>query len=74
MGQEDELMLSYGLRRSGPESIIFIPGLGASKSSFGTCFELASNIGLQQKFILPLLDKQFTIIRQLNMADVRTIY
>ena len=42
MGQEDELMLSYRLRRGGPESIIFIPGLGASKSSFDTCFELAS--------------------------------
>lgn len=42
MGQEDELMLSYRLRRSGPEGIIFIPGLGASKRSFDTCFELAS--------------------------------
>jgi len=42
MGQEDELMLSHRLRRSGPESIIFIPGLGATKSSFDTCFELAS--------------------------------
>jgi pimeloyl-ACP methyl ester carboxylesterase len=42
MGQEDEFRLAYGLRRSGPESIVFIPGLGASKSTFDTCFELAS--------------------------------
>jgi len=33
MGQEDEPVLSYRLKRSGPESIIFIPGLGASRSS-----------------------------------------
>lgn len=42
MGQEDEVRLAYRLRRSGPESIIFIPGLGVSKNSFETCFELAS--------------------------------
>lgn len=74
MGQEDELMLSYRLRRSRAASIVFIPGVRASKSSFKTCFELASNIGLRHKFILPLLDKQFKTIRELNMVDVRTIY
>ena len=74
MGQEDEPVLSYRLKRSGPESIIFIPGLGASRSSFEKYFELASNISLHHKFILQLLDKQFKIIRRLNMADVRMIY
>jgi len=42
MGRKDPSGLVYKLRRSGPESIVFIPGLGASKSSFERCFELAS--------------------------------
>ena len=33
--------LAYRLRRDGPESFIFIHGLGASKNSFDCCFEMA---------------------------------
>lgn len=33
---------AYRLRRSGPESIVFIHGLGAGKNSFETCFGLSS--------------------------------
>jgi len=42
VGQPDEVKLAYRLRRGGPETIVFIPGLGASKSSYETCFGLAS--------------------------------
>lgn len=42
MTQGHESRLVYRLRRSGPEAILFIHGLGASRSSFDTCFELES--------------------------------
>jgi pimeloyl-ACP methyl ester carboxylesterase len=38
--ETDECMLAYRLKRAGPKSIIFIHGLGASKSFFDTAFEL----------------------------------
>ncbi len=38
----DKYRLAYRLRKSGPESIVFIHGLGASKNSFDTCFGLKS--------------------------------
>lgn len=42
MAQEGEGKLAYMLRRGGPESIVFLHGLGASKGSFKPCFELDS--------------------------------
>ena len=42
MAQQGEGKLAYMLRRGGPESIVFLHGLGASKSSFKPCFELDS--------------------------------
>jgi pimeloyl-ACP methyl ester carboxylesterase len=42
MAQEDETDLACMLRYGGPECILFIHGLGASKNSFETCFQLAS--------------------------------
>lgn len=42
MGQKEKYIPAYRLRRSGPETVIFIHGLGASKNSFDTCFELES--------------------------------
>jgi pimeloyl-ACP methyl ester carboxylesterase len=42
MTQEGEAKLAYMLRRGGPESIVFLHGLGASKISFKPCFELDS--------------------------------
>jgi pimeloyl-ACP methyl ester carboxylesterase len=40
--QKGEIKLAYMLRRGGPDSILFIHGLGASKDSFKPCFELDS--------------------------------
>ena len=42
MPQEGERKIAYLLRRGGPETIVFLHGLGASKSSFKPCFELDS--------------------------------
>ncbi len=42
MAQEGEGKLAYMLRRGGAESIVFLHGLGASKDSFKSCFELNS--------------------------------
>ena len=42
MAHGGEGKLAYMLRRGGPESIVFLHGLGASKSSFKPCFELDS--------------------------------
>jgi pimeloyl-ACP methyl ester carboxylesterase len=41
MGQEGETGLACVLRYGGTEYILFIHGLGASKSSFEPCFQLA---------------------------------
>lgn len=48
----DELNLAYRLRRGGPQSIIFIHGLGASKNSFDPCFEIPAF----EKFTLASVD------------------
>ena len=42
MGQEGETGLASVLRYGGPECILFIHGLGASKGSFEPCFQLTS--------------------------------
>jgi len=42
MTQGQVPQLAYRLRWSGPEGILFIHGLGASKDSFDNCFELES--------------------------------
>lgn len=48
----EELNLAYRLRRGGPQSIIFIHGLGASKNSFDPCFGMPSF----EKFTLVSVD------------------
>jgi pimeloyl-ACP methyl ester carboxylesterase len=40
--KKDKYRLAHRVRKSGPESIVFIHGLGASKNSFDTCFGLKS--------------------------------
>jgi pimeloyl-ACP methyl ester carboxylesterase len=35
-----ELELAYRLRKAGPESIVFIHGLGTSRNAFNPCFEM----------------------------------